>query len=115
LSRKPDALQLVEDQEIVPGVRIFPLSCHTSGSQGVLVRTSLGPVVLTGDAVYRYANVEQNRPIRSPDESICREALAKIRSLADIILPAHDPLTLERWPAGVIGRSEPPAVAGANQ
>ena len=33
----------------------------------------------------------------------CREAMAKIRSLADIVLPAHDPLTLERWPGGIIG------------
>jgi hypothetical protein len=32
--------------------------------------------------------------------------MKKIRSLADIVLPAHDPLTLQRWPDGIIGRSE---------
>ena len=103
LEARPDALQLVEDEEVVPGVRVFPLGCHTAGSQGVLVQTHMGPVVLAGDVVYKYENMETDRPTRSPDEDACREAMAKIRSLADIVLPAHDPLTLERWPGGIIG------------
>ena len=103
LAARPEALQLVEDEEIVPGVRVFPLGCHTSGSQGVLVRTHVGPIVLTGDVVYKYENIERNRPARTPDERACRQAMDKGRSLADIILPAHDPLTLERWPGGIIG------------
>ncbi len=103
LDARPGALQLVGDEEIVPGVRVFALGCHTPNSQGVLVRTHMGPAVLTGDVVYRYENIEKDRPTRSPDERSCREAMAKIRALADIVLPAHDPLTLERWPGGVIG------------
>jgi glyoxylase-like metal-dependent hydrolase (beta-lactamase superfamily II) len=103
LNARPEALQLVEDEEIAPGVRVFPLGCHTAGSQGVLVRTHLGPAILTGDVVYKYENLERDRPGRSPDEGACREALAKIRALADIVLPAHDPQTLERWPDGIIG------------
>lgn len=103
LAARPGALQLVEDEEIVPGVRVVPLGCHSSGSQGVLVRTHLGPALLTGDVAYKYENLEKDRPIRGPEEKACREALAKIRRLADIVLPAHDPLTLERWPDGLIG------------
>jgi N-acyl homoserine lactone hydrolase len=103
LAARPEALQLVEDTEIVPGVRVFPLGCHTPGSQAVLVRTHMGPAVLTGDVVYKYENIEEDRPTRSSDEQACRDAMAKIRSLADIVLPAHDPLTLERWPGGVVG------------
>lgn len=108
LEKRPDALQLVDDEEIVPGVQVFSLGCHTPGSQGVLVRTWMGPVVLTGDVVYKYENIEKDRPTRSPDESICREAMEQIRSLADIVLPAHDPLTLERWPDGIIGACPTP-------
>jgi glyoxylase-like metal-dependent hydrolase (beta-lactamase superfamily II) len=63
----------------------------------------MGPVVLTGDVVYKYENIEKDRPTQSPDEKSCRAAMAKIRNLADIVLPAHDPLTLKRWPDGVIG------------
>jgi glyoxylase-like metal-dependent hydrolase (beta-lactamase superfamily II) len=103
LDNRPDALQLVEDEEIVSGVRVFPLGCHSTGSQGILVRTQMGPVVIAGDVVYKYENIEKDRPSRSPDERACREAMARIRSLADIVLPAHDPLTLERWPDGIIG------------
>jgi glyoxylase-like metal-dependent hydrolase (beta-lactamase superfamily II) len=103
LEKSPGVLQLVDDEEIVPGVRVFRLGCHTQGSQGVLVRTSMGPAVITGDVVYKYENIEKDRPTRSPDERICRETMARVRSLADIVLPAHDPLTLERWPNGVIG------------
>jgi glyoxylase-like metal-dependent hydrolase (beta-lactamase superfamily II) len=103
LDDRPDALQLVDDEEVVSGVRVFPLGCHTPGSQGILVRTQMGPVVLTGDFVYKYENIEKDRPTRSPDGRACREAMVRIRSLADIVLPAHDPLTLERWPDGIIG------------
>jgi N-acyl homoserine lactone hydrolase len=103
LAKRPDALQLVESDEIVPGVRVFPLGCHSAGSQGVLVQTHMGPVVLTGDVVYKYENIEKDRPARSPDESACRQAMAKVRSLADIVVPGHDPLTLTRWPNGLIG------------
>jgi len=41
-------------------------------------------------------NIRRTFRITPPDA-------ARIRSLADIVLPAHDPLTLERWPNGVIG------------
>jgi glyoxylase-like metal-dependent hydrolase (beta-lactamase superfamily II) len=106
LNKRPDALQLVGDEELLPGVRVFPLGCHSSGSQGILVRTHLGPVVLTGDVVYKYENIERNRPTRSPDPKICLEAMAKLRRMADLVVPAHDPITMERWPGGIIGLSE---------
>jgi glyoxylase-like metal-dependent hydrolase (beta-lactamase superfamily II) len=108
LEKRPDALQLVDDEEIVPGIQVFRLGCHTPGSQGVQVHTWMGPVLMTGDVVYKYENIEKDRPTRSPDERICREAMARIRSLADIVLPAHDPLTLERWPDGIIGACPTP-------
>lgn len=103
LKSRPGVVQAVEDAEIVPGIRAIPLGCHTRGSQGVLVQTYVGPVMLCGDVVYVYQNIEEDRPGRSPDPQKCRKAMAKIRSLADIILPAHDPLVLERWPTGIVG------------
>lgn len=103
LAARPDALQLGGEEEIVPGIRLVQLGCHTPGSQGVLVRTHLGPALITGDVVYKYANLEQDRPIRSPNPEVCEQAMARIRQLADIVLPAHDPLTLERWPDGIVG------------
>jgi glyoxylase-like metal-dependent hydrolase (beta-lactamase superfamily II) len=104
ITTRRGALQVVCDgEEIVPGIRSFRLGCHTDGSQGVLVQTWIGPVMLTGDVVYLYENIETNHPGNSPDPQACLDAMARIRSLADLVLPAHDPLTLERWPDGVIG------------
>ena len=107
LRTRRNGLTIVGDEEVVPGIRTVQLGCHTPGSQGVVVRTHMGPVILTGDVVYMYDNIEQNRPGRSPDPQACIESMAKIRSLADIVLPAHDPLTLKRWPTGVIGGLPP--------
>jgi len=103
LESRPEALRLVEEEEILPGIRAIPLGCHSAGSQGFLVETWLGPVLLTGDVVYLYENLEADRIINSEDPDACRRAYAKIRSLTDIILPAHDPLVLKRWPGGIIG------------
>ncbi|HOW69720.1 MAG TPA: N-acyl homoserine lactonase family protein [Phycisphaerae bacterium] len=108
LAARPELLQLVGDEEVLPGIRTLPLGCHTPGSQGVLVQTRLGPAMLTGDVVYRYENIEQDRPSRSSTPEVCRESMRRIRSLADIVLPAHDPETLVRWPDGVIGHPPPP-------
>lgn len=103
LESRPDALRLVEEEEVLPGIRAVPLGCHSPGSQGFLVQTWLGPVLLTGDVVYLYENIEENRFINSGDPDGCRAAYEKIRSLTDLILPAHDPKVLDRWPGGVIG------------
>jgi glyoxylase-like metal-dependent hydrolase (beta-lactamase superfamily II) len=67
--------------------------------------------MLTGDVVYLYENIEQDRPTQSPNPQACREAMKKIRAMADIVLPAHDPLTLERWPGGIIGGRPEESVA----
>ncbi len=92
-----------DDEELLPGIRLVRLGCHTRGSQGVLVTTHMGPALLAGDVVYMYDNIEQDRPGRSPDPGACYAAYGRIRAMADIILPAHDPLTLKRWPEGLIG------------
>ncbi|HPU26030.1 MAG TPA: N-acyl homoserine lactonase family protein [Phycisphaerae bacterium] len=115
LARRPDALMLVGDEEIVPGIRTFRVGCHTNGSQAVLVQTHMGPAVLTGDAVYLYENIETNRPTQSPDSNACIDAMQRIREAADIILPAHDPLTLVRWPGGIIGGHQNAAVRATSR
>lgn len=108
ITARRGVLQIVEDEEVVPGIRTVPLGCHTPGSQGVLVQTWVGPAMLTGDVVYLYENIEKNRPGNSPDKQACVDAMARIRNLADIVLPAHDPRTLERWPDGIIGEKPLP-------
>lgn len=96
-------LVLVGDEEVLPGIRTFHLGVHSACSQAIAVDTACGRVVLTGDLVYKYANIEDDHPQGWTDVAAWREAASKIRAIADIIVPAHDPEVLERWPGGVIG------------
>jgi len=101
-SRWPESLRLVEDEEVLPGIRTFWLGCHSDCSQGIAVETDKGVAVLAGDVAYTFRNLEEDIPIRSSDLDACRAALARVRSEGDIVLPGHDPLVMERFPGGVI-------------
>ncbi|MBD3181091.1 MBL fold metallo-hydrolase [Candidatus Poribacteria bacterium] len=101
--RWPQSLKLVEDEEVMPGIRTFWLGCHSVCSQAVAVDTTQGTVVFTGDVVYKYKNMENNIPIGWAEPEPCLEAMKKIRKVADIVIPSHDPEILERFPEGIIG------------
>lgn len=103
IPRWPRSLHLVEDEEILPGIRTFWIGGHSPCSQAIAVETAKGTVVFTGDTCYMYANIEEDRPIGWADVEECRRAMARIRAEAYIIIPGHDPLVLERHPGGNIG------------
>jgi glyoxylase-like metal-dependent hydrolase (beta-lactamase superfamily II) len=99
--------------EIVPGISVHHVGGHAAGLQIVAVRTARGRVVLASDAAHYYANIEQDRPFRIvSDLPQMYDAFERIRALADApehIIPGHDPLVLERYPAvpgleGVVAR-----------
>ena len=91
------------DGEIAPGVSVHLIGGHTMGMQSVRVATRRGWVVLASDASHFYANMEQVRPfpiVFSVADMV--EGYARLRALAesgDHIIPGHDPLVLERYPA----------------
>ena len=91
------------DAEIAPGVSLHYIGGHTMGLQVVRVATRRGNVVLASDASHFYANMEQVRPfpiVFNVAEMV--EGYARLRSLVDTpahIIPGHDPLVLERYPA----------------
>lgn len=91
------------DAELRPGVSVHLIGGHTMGLQVVRVSTRRGWLVLASDATHFYANLEQERPYpivwSVPDMLV---GYGKVRSLADSlahIIPGHDPLVLERYPA----------------
>jgi glyoxylase-like metal-dependent hydrolase (beta-lactamase superfamily II) len=73
------------------------------GLQVVRVATRRGWVVLASDASHFYANMEEIRPfpiVYSVADMV--EGYRKLRALADSpahLIPGHDPLVLERYPA----------------
>jgi len=91
------------DRELMPGVSLHLIGGHTMGLQAVRVATRRGAVVLASDASHFYANMEQVRPfpiVWSVADMV--EGYRKLRSLAqsaDHIIPGHDPLVMERYPA----------------
>ncbi|HEU4352805.1 MAG TPA: N-acyl homoserine lactonase family protein [Burkholderiales bacterium] len=91
------------DAEIAPGVSVHLIGGHTMGLQVVRVATRRGAVVLASDASHFYANMEQTRPfpiVWSVADMV--DGYGKLRALADSaahIIPGHDPLVLERYPA----------------
>jgi len=91
------------DAEIAPGVSVHLVGGHTMGMQAVRVATRRGAVVLASDASHFYANMGETRPfpiVWSVADMV--DGYRKLRALADSdghIIPGHDPLVLERYPA----------------
>ncbi|MCU1415619.1 MAG: metallo-beta-lactamase superfamily protein [Microbacteriaceae bacterium] len=91
------------DAEILPGIRLVRLGGHSPGSQMVLVQTERGTVALIGDVAHYYANIEQRRPFPTLVDvpgtySAYERILDEVNDLEHVI-PGHDPLVLERYPA----------------
>ncbi len=89
--------------EIAPGVTVHRIGGHTKGLQAVRVRTARGWVVLASDASHLYAHMEQGRafPILYNLAELL-DGYATLRQLASSphhIVPGHDPLVAERYPA----------------
>jgi glyoxylase-like metal-dependent hydrolase (beta-lactamase superfamily II) len=91
------------DADLAPGVSLHLIGGHTMGLQVVRVATRRGWLVLASDASHFYANMEQVRPfpiVYSVADMV--EGYDRLRALADSrehIIPGHDPLVLERYPA----------------
>jgi glyoxylase-like metal-dependent hydrolase (beta-lactamase superfamily II) len=93
-------LHLVDDEELLPGLRFWWTGVHHRGSMAVSVQTSRGKVNFA-DAAFVYENLEEKRPIG------CIESMAEWNEVyprlmdADLVLPFHDYRLLERYPDGI--------------
>jgi N-acyl homoserine lactone hydrolase len=100
-----DRLILVDDEEpeIIPGIGVFYIGGHTMCSQAFTVQTRQGLAVFPGDTIFYYANLEKNHPVGlAVDIMECYQAMERVREVADIVVPPHDPLLLERYLDGVV-------------
>ena len=91
------------DDEIAPGLTIHRVGGHSMGLQMVRVWTRRGWVVLASDASHYYAHMETGRVfpiVYNVAETL--EGYRRAYALADSrdhVIPGHDPLVLERYPA----------------
>ncbi|RNB83116.1 N-acyl homoserine lactonase family protein [Brevibacillus nitrificans] len=88
---------------ILPGVTVHKAGGHSAGLQIVEVQTEKGTVVLASDATHYYKNINEDRPFWVVTNlAQMYDAFELVKSLADspeLIIPGHDPLVMERFPA----------------
>jgi glyoxylase-like metal-dependent hydrolase (beta-lactamase superfamily II) len=89
--------------ELAPGLSLHHVGGHTMGLQVVRVWTRRGWVVLASDASHYYANMEEERPFpivyNLGDMLEGYKTLRRLASSPQHIIPGHDPLVLQRYPA----------------
>ena len=89
--------------EVAPGVSVHLVGGHTAGQEIVRVHTRRGWVVLASDALHYYEEYERTVPFTvAHNLSDMLNAHERIRALAesdDHVIPAHDPLIMEKYPA----------------
>jgi glyoxylase-like metal-dependent hydrolase (beta-lactamase superfamily II) len=90
-------------EEIVPGVTVHRIGGHAKGLQSVCVRTKRGYVVLASDATHLYRHMDEGRVFPTTyNLAEVLEGYNTLRRLASSprhIVPGHDPLVRERYPA----------------
>jgi glyoxylase-like metal-dependent hydrolase (beta-lactamase superfamily II) len=107
--KRPARLRIVDgDTELLEGISLIKVPGHTPGMQVVIVTTQRGKVGLVSDLGdhYRYWYPDDNRAtdkpmhfmagsflpgaIRSESERTYVSSMAKVKAVADIVVPAHD-------------------------
>jgi glyoxylase-like metal-dependent hydrolase (beta-lactamase superfamily II) len=91
------------EQQIVPGVSVFPSPGHSVGHQCVVVETSSGDAVFVGDAIFNLKNMEPNMeekwrywvPARFVNSVDGWKSIEEIDKRSDYILATHDPTLLD--------------------
>jgi glyoxylase-like metal-dependent hydrolase (beta-lactamase superfamily II) len=91
------------DWEPAPGISVHLIGGHTPGIQVVRVNTDRGAVVLASDTTHYYENMETGRPfVTTHDAAKVLAGFKTLHQLAESpkhIVPGHDPLVMQRYPA----------------
>lgn len=91
------------EDEIAPGITVHHIGGHSKGLQSVRVQTERGAVVLASDASHLYAHFREGKvfPV-TYNVADTLEGYQTLRRLAESenhIVPGHDPMVLQRYPA----------------
>jgi len=91
------------EAELAPGISLHHIGGHTAGLQCVRVHTARGWVVVASDTSHYYEHFEKGRVFTTTFHlGDTLDGYAKLRQLADSekhIVPGHDPLVMQRYPA----------------
>ncbi|MCW5603289.1 MAG: N-acyl homoserine lactonase family protein [Burkholderiales bacterium] len=86
-----------------PGISLHLIGGHTPGLQAVRVWTQRGWVVLASDSAHFYRNLQDRRPfmwsVHVDDVYAGFDRLMKLADSHDHVIPGHDPLVMQQYPA----------------
>ena len=95
------------EDEIAPGITVHKVGGHSKGLQCVRVKTRRGYVALASDATHLYNHFEQGRvfPLTYNVAEVLEgyNLLTRLATSREHVVPGHDPLVLERYPAARAG------------
>ena len=84
-------------ENVLPGISVLLTPGHSAGGQCIVAQTQSGPVVLTGDLIPTYENMEKNVPNGGHyDLDVITASMARVRTLGLPILPGHDAAVFRR-------------------
>lgn len=93
---------LAEEEEVLPGIRVFWAGVHHRSSMAVAIDTKKGKVIIT-DAFFKYGNLEKGRYLGVMESMMEADATwARIRKEADIAASIYDPEVFRRHPGGIL-------------
>lgn len=95
-------LNLVDEAELLPGLRVWWAGVHHRGSLAVEIDSTAGTVIAS-DAFFYYENVENNHYLgvgESYEEAMT--VYERVRRTANHIIPMQDPKIWDRYPDGKI-------------
>jgi len=94
-----------DDQEIIPGIKVFTGSRHTFNSQYVLVNTGNNKVVLASDNIWTYYSLEHLVPPSDGgtlDPAGYVKAMQRMKTMVTddkYIIPGHDAAVFSKFPS----------------
>jgi len=92
-----------DNQEILPGIRVYTGGKHTFASQYVGVATADGTVVVASDNAYLYKNLDEKLAIAQTLDAAsnlaAQKRMVEIAGTPARVIPGHDPAVFSRFPA----------------
>jgi glyoxylase-like metal-dependent hydrolase (beta-lactamase superfamily II) len=94
-----------DNQEIIPGIKVYTGSRHTFNSQYVLVETGVHKIILASDNIWIYYNLEHLRPAASGgtfDSTAYVKSMQRMKTqVSDMkyIIPGHDSRIFSIFPS----------------
>jgi glyoxylase-like metal-dependent hydrolase (beta-lactamase superfamily II) len=94
-----------DNQEIIPGIKVFTGSRHTFNSQYLLVETGANKVILASDNIWVYYSLEHMQPAAAGgtyDPAGYVNAMQRMKTLVTnprYIIPGHDGKIFSNFPA----------------